>query len=343
MRERSERNGKELILLKKTDSITKAPLEMFTAADVEPKEVSWLWYPYIPFGKVTMLQGESGEGKSMFALNLAALLTRGDPLPFAADHHEPMKVIYLNSEDDADDTIVPRFIKANGVRENLFFISEHEKRLSFSDERINESIRMTGARAMIIDPLASYFGPDVSMNLANEVRPRFESLIKAGRSNDCAIIVVSHLNKAEGMNAKNRSNGSVDIIAAPRSMLVIGKPHDDENPDHRIMAHGKCNIAPLGSSILFSVGDGVVEFIDTVDITADQLVKAVGSGKLRETKQAAACRELQTLLASGSVPQKEIIARMNELGISQRTCELAKATLPIETIRVNGHSEWRLA
>ena len=99
-----------------------------------------------------------------------------------------MRVIYLNAEDDADDTVVPRFMKANGERSRLFFISEEKQRLNFSDDRIREAIVSTGAKACILDPLASYLGADVSMNLANEVRPRFESLIEVARETGCAII-----------------------------------------------------------------------------------------------------------------------------------------------------------
>lgn len=324
-------------------NLMRAPLEMYTAADVEPKEVKWLWYPYIPFGKVTLIQGDSGDGKSTFALNLAALLTRGDTFPFTGVSHEPMRVIYLNAEDDADDTVVPRFMKANGERSRLYFISEEKQRLNFSDDRIREAIVSTGARVCILDPLASYLGADVSMNLANEVRPRFESLIKVARETGCAIIVVIHMNKAEGMNAKYRASGSGDIVAAARSVVVIGRPRDAEGPDQRVMAHSKSNLAPLGSSILFSVSDGVVEFIDTVDITADQLVGAYGAAKARETKQAVARRELLDILSRGPMPQKEVMTRMSELGISQRTCELAKGTLPIESVREGGYFVWRLA
>ena len=322
------------------NNLIRAPLEMYTAADVEPKEVAWLWYPYIPFGKVTLIQGDPGDGKSTFALNLAAILTRGDTLPFTGVSHEPMRVIYLNAEDDADDTVVPRFIKANGVRSHLIFISEKKQRLDFSDYRIREAIVSTGARVCILDPLASYLGADVSMNLANEVRPRFESLIEVAKETGCAIIVIAHMNKMEGLNAKYRNSGSIDIVASVRSALVIGQSGDE--PSHRVLAHSKSNLAPTGDSILFSVSDGVVEFIDTIDITADQLVGAYGANKAKETKQAAARRELQDMLSEGQLPQKEIMARMSELGISQRTCELAKATLPIESVRVGDHFEWVL-
>ena len=97
-----------------------APLEIFTAAQVEPKEIKWLWYPYIPFGKLTMIIGDSGDGKSTFALNLAAILTRGDTLPFTEASNGPMNVIYINAEDDADDTVVPRFMKGEKAASHIF-------------------------------------------------------------------------------------------------------------------------------------------------------------------------------------------------------------------------------
>ena len=320
-----------------------APLETFTAAEVEPKEVSWLWYPYIPFGKVSVLAGDSGDGKSTFALNLAALFTRGGTLPLSEAFIEPMNVIYLNSEDAADDTVVPRFIKANGVLERLFFISEEKQRLNFADKRIRQAIVEKRAGVVIFDPLVSYLGSDVSMNLGNEVRPRTEYLIEAAKETGCAIIIVAHINKAEGMSAKNRTSGSGDIIAAARSAMLIARPPDDDNPDHRVLAHSKSNLARLGESILFSVGDGVVDFLDTIDVTADQLVKAVGATSPRETKQAVASRELRAMLSGGPKYQKEIMKRMSELGISQRTCELAKAKLPIQTTRGdNNSSVWML-
>lgn len=319
------------------------PLETFTAADVDPKEVNWLWYPYIPFGKVTVIAGDSGDGKSTFALNLAALFTRGGKLPLSEVSTEPMNVIYLNSEDAADDTVVPRFIKANGVRERLFFISEEKQRLNFADKRIRQAIVEKHARVVIFDPLVSYLGSDVSMNLGNEVRPRTEYLIEAAKATGCAIIIVAHINKAEGMSAKNRTSGSGDIIAAARSAMLIARAPDDDDFDHRVLAHSKSNLARLGESILFSVGNGVVDFLDTIDITADQLVKAVGATSPRETKQAVASRELRAMLSGGPMYQKEIMKRMSELGISQRTCELAKAKLPIQTVRgPNNLSVWKL-
>ena len=117
------------------------PLEVIKASEIEPKEVKWLWYPYIPFGKVTLLQGDPGDGKSKLMLSIAALLSKGDPLPFTdTDETEPMTIIYQTTEDDADDTVVPRFNAAGGIGENLIFIKEDVKSLSFGDNRIAEAI-----------------------------------------------------------------------------------------------------------------------------------------------------------------------------------------------------------
>lgn len=110
------------------------PLEVIKASEIEPKEVKWLWYPYIPYGKVTLLQGDPGDGKSKLMLSIAALLSKGEPLPFTeTEENEPMTIIYQTTEDDADDTVVPRFNSAGGNGENLIFIKEDEKSLSLGE------------------------------------------------------------------------------------------------------------------------------------------------------------------------------------------------------------------
>lgn len=119
------------------------PLEVVKASEIEPKEVKWLWYPYIPVGKVALLQGDPGDGKSKLMLSIAALLSKGEPLPFTeTEENEPMTIIYQTTEDDADDTVVPRFNSAGGNGENLIFIKEDEKSLSFGD-KLSRSLTCT--------------------------------------------------------------------------------------------------------------------------------------------------------------------------------------------------------
>ena len=158
------------------------PLEIIKASEIEPKEVKWLWYPYIPFGKVTLLQGDPGDGKSKLMLSIAALLSKGEPLPFTeTEENEPMTIIYQTTEDDADDTVVPRFNSAGGDGENLIFIKEDEKTLSFGDNRIREAIKKYNAKLLILDPLSSYIGENCSMNNDNETRAEFNHLIAVAK------------------------------------------------------------------------------------------------------------------------------------------------------------------
>ncbi|MBR3462970.1 MAG: AAA family ATPase, partial [Clostridiales bacterium] len=177
----------------------KKELKIISSTNVEVREINWLWYPFIPRGKVTILQGDPGEGKSTFMLTLAAYLTRGEALPFTdcGEPPDPITVLYQSTEDDYDDTIVPRFIKAGGIRDRLAFIDESEYPLTFDDDRILEGIKQTGAKLLVLDPLASYIG-DCSLNASNEVRQKFNALINAARETDCAIVVVNHMNKMPG-------------------------------------------------------------------------------------------------------------------------------------------------
>ena len=190
------------------------PLEIIKASEIEPKEVKWLWYPYIPFGKVTLLQGDPGDGKSKLMLSIAALLSKGEPIPFTeTEENEPMTIIYQTTEDDADDTVVPRFNSAGGDGENLIFIKEDEKTLSFGDNRIREAIEKYNAKLLILDPLSSYIGENCSMNNANETRAEFNHLIAVAKDTGCAIVIIAHMNK---MKDNRQGHHGAPLRPAPR-------------------------------------------------------------------------------------------------------------------------------
>lgn len=151
------------------------------------------------FGKVTLLQGDLGDGKSKLMLSLAALLSKGAPLPFADEDEsgEPMTVIYQTTEDDADDTVVPRFNSAGGDGDRLIFIKEDEKSLTFGDDRICEAVEKYNAKLLSLDPMSSYIGDICSMNNANETRAEFNHLIAVAKDTGCAIVIIAHMNKAK--------------------------------------------------------------------------------------------------------------------------------------------------
>ncbi|MBO5454798.1 MAG: tyrosine-type recombinase/integrase [Clostridia bacterium] len=126
-------------------------------SEVELQEVQWLWKPYIPFGKLVIIQGDPGEGKTTFALRLAAACSSGMALP-GMETTEPFNVIYQTAEDGLGDTIKPRLIEAGADENMVLNIIEDTDPLSLSDERIEKAITETGARLMILDPIQGYIG-----------------------------------------------------------------------------------------------------------------------------------------------------------------------------------------
>lgn len=147
-----------------------AELKIISMDEVPVEEVEWLWYPYITFGKLTIIHGDGGEGKTTLILQLAALLSRGEKLPCDSTEREPIKVIYQTAEDGLGDTIKPRLLAGNADCSQIKVIDESEATLTMLDERIEKAIVETGARALILDPVQAYIGAKVDMNRANEVR-----------------------------------------------------------------------------------------------------------------------------------------------------------------------------
>ncbi|MEQ2383915.1 AAA family ATPase, partial [Lachnospiraceae bacterium CLA-AA-H58] len=204
---------------------TAQPVPMLRMADVELTSVDWLWFPYIPFGKLTIIQGNPGEGKTYFAMRLAAACTNRKPLP-GMETLEPFNIIYQTAEDGLGDTVKPRLMEAEADLERVLVIDDRDTPLTLADERIARAIRENNARLVIIDPVQAFLGADVDMNRANEVRPIFRSLGDISQATGCAIVLIGHLNKAAGTQSTYRGLGSIDITAAVRSLLFIGKLKD---------------------------------------------------------------------------------------------------------------------
>ena len=145
-------------------------------SNVEVEEIKWVWYPYIPYGKITVVQGDPGEGKTTFVLALIALLTNGEPLPEEEQTNEPINVIYQTAEDGLNDTIKPRLLSVGANCERVLVIDENEIVLILSDERLEQAINETSAKVIVLDPIQAYLGSDVDMHRANEIRPIMKRL-----------------------------------------------------------------------------------------------------------------------------------------------------------------------
>ena len=299
-------------------------VKIIRMSDVELTPVDWLWKPYLPFGKLSVLQGNPGEGKTYFAMHLAAACTNGKLLP-NMERMEPFNVIYQTAEDGLGDTVKPRLIEAGADLDRVLVIDDSDVQLTLSDERIEKAIIENNAKLVIIDPIQAYLGADVDMNRANEVRPIFMRLGQVAQRTGCAILLIGHLNKAAGMQSLQRGLGSIDIAAAVRSVMFIGKLKHD--PTMRILTHEKSSLAPPGVSLAFSLGDeGGFRWVGEYDITADEMLS--GIEPQRETKTQQAKDLICALLAGGKqVLSEDIDKAALERGIPGRTVRDAKREL----------------
>lgn len=307
----------------------KVELKLIHMEDVVSKEVEWLWYPYIPYRKITIIEGDPGEGKTTLVLKLAAALSRDLPLPCGDDkEYEPIHIIYQTAEDGIEDTIKPRLEKAGADCSMIRVIDETDKELSMTDDRLEQAIIETGARLIILDSIQAYIGATVDMHRANEIRPVLKHLGIIAEKHNCAIILISHMNKASGSKSTYRGLGSIDIQATARSVLLVSRFRD--KPNIRIMAHDKSSLAPAGDAIGFEMTeDNGMVCIGPYDITIDELLFGnEGRGKkkldiaenfIKEyfgTNKVIPSNEIMMEAAKRSIKRNTLLSAKKKLGIT---------------------------
>ena len=297
----------------------KAKLNLIPMSEIAVQPVNWLWYPYIPFGKLTIIQGDPGEGKTTLALQIASDCSAG-----RIPGQEAFPVIYQTAEDGLGDTIKPRLLAAKADEQKIFCIDESHDFLTLMDSRLEEAIVKTGARLLILDPVQGYLKDGTDMNRANEVRKHMKSLASVAERTSCAIILVGHLNKAQGTSSSYRGLGSIDFRAAARSVLLVGRHRSNRNI--RVIVHDKSSLAPEGASKAFSLGteEGFYWVAGYEDVTADGLL----GGIVSDNKTDAAEQLICGMLSSGEmIPCEDIFAAAQEKDISRRTVNEAKKNL----------------
>ncbi|MBT9703780.1 AAA family ATPase [Eubacterium ramulus] len=322
-------------------------LKLINMEQVEVEKIDWLLYPFIPFGKVTIVQGDPGEGKTTMVLQIIAKLTKGEAvLPSNSDESaleektmdlEPVNVIYQTAEDGLGDTIKPRLLSAGADCSRVMVIDDNDQALTMMDARLEEAIIKTKARLVVLDPIQGFLGAAVDMHRANEIRPLMKRVAVLAEKYHCAIILIGHMNKNSNGKSSYRGLGSIDFKAAARSVLIVGRIKDE--PEIRVVCHVKSSLAPEGKSIAFRLDkDTGFEWIGEYDISADDLLSGDNRGqKIHEAKEF-----LKEILVSGSVAQTKVAEEAESRGIKKKTLWNAKKELEIESVKIGNQWFWML-
>lgn len=322
-------------------------LKLINMEQVEVEKIDWLLYPFIPFGKVTIVQGDPGEGKTTMVLQIIAKLTKGEAvLPSGSDEPaleektmdlEPVNVIYQTAEDGLGDTIKPRLLSAGADCSRVMVIDDNDQALTMMDARLEEAIIQTKARLVVLDPIQGFLGAAVDMHRANEIRPLMKRVAVLAEKYHCAIILIGHMNKNSNGKSSYRGLGSIDFQAAARSVLIVGRIKDE--PEIRVVCHVKSSLAPEGKSIAFRLDkDTGFEWIGEYDISADDLLSGDNRGqKIHEAKEF-----LKEILVSGSVAQTKVAEEAESRGIKKKTLWNAKKELEIESVKIGNQWFWML-
>ena len=327
-----------------TFCLAMAELDMQPLSEVQAEEIVWLWDPYIPLKKLTLVEGDPSSGKTYLLLAIAAAVTSGHSLPTqegkvdiptSCQHGN---VMYITAEDGVADTIRPRAEKV-GADLTRLFVPRNPQSFSLADPAIlSNAMRRYTPRLVVLDPLQAFLGAGIDMHRANEVRPLMTTLLALAIEHTCAIVAIRHWTKTPGGRAKHRGQGNVDFTAAARSALSIGESPEDDTL--RIMAHAKASLSKSGVSIVFSIHDEGLQWCGTSTLTADELSAAQPNKHHHQRKDA--MEWLRDYLREGPQPADMVIHAADAVGIRERTLKRAKEHLHVISLKDGKVWFWRL-
>ncbi|HEX8073221.1 MAG TPA: AAA family ATPase [Pyrinomonadaceae bacterium] len=308
-----------------------APLQIVRMADVQPETVRWLWPPYIAYGKLTLLEGDPGLGKSWLTCALAAAVSCGRGLP-GAGVFTPANVLMLSAEDGLGDTLRPRLDAVGADVARVFALAEPMTFDAAGLLRLEAAILHHNPALVIIDPLFAFTGGKVDIHRANECRAISAPLAAMAERCGCALVAVRHLGKSRGGgHALNAGIGSIDFTAAARSVLLVGQ--DPDEPTKRAIVQTKNNLAPLGSAIGYKLEESQFWWTGESDLTAGRILSLPSDEEERGTITDAV-DFLRTALSDGGRDNKALKDEAKQAGISEPTLRRAKERLKVRVRKV---------
>jgi hypothetical protein len=320
---------------------------------VQPERVEWLWRDRIPLGKLTIIDGDPGLGKSVLTLDLAARVSRGLAMPDGSPGRQG-GVVLLSAEDGLADTIRPRLDAADADCERILALDSvlaeggqgKERRLPVLPLDVSylaAAVKRVGALLAVVDPLTAFLGAEVNAHRDTDIRRALFQLVRLAEETGAAVVVVRHLNKGMGSNPLYRGGGSIGIIGAARSGLLVAK--DPDNPDRRVLASTKCNLAKLPASLAFDLtpadnGALRIGWMGESPQTAESLLAAPRDDEDRDAVHEAV-EVLRSILDGGPVPAEEAKKEARKAGIAERTLLRAKDLLAVKSRKAGFAGNWK--
>lgn len=320
-------------------------------SSVAPESVEWLWDGRIPCGKLTVLDGDPGLGKSTAAADIAARVSTGQPMPDGSGGGQPAGVVLLSAEDGLADTIVPRLMAAGADLSRILALDAcpdlqgedtHPPVLPDDLPHIRAAIERVSAKLMIIDPLMAYLSGDTNSHRDQDIRRVLFRMATLAEETGVAVVVVRHLNKSSGGPALYRGGGSIGIIGAARSGLLVASDPDDES--RRVLASTKSNLGAPPESLTFRLEKTELGVARTVwggasSHNANTLL-AMPSTDEEQTAVGEAKDFLRTVLTNGPISSKRVASEARDASISEKTLRRAKAVLGVVSTKTGMGGGW---
>ncbi|MBR1857773.1 MAG: AAA family ATPase [Oribacterium sp.] len=319
-------------------------------SDTELVDIEWCWKPLLPFGKISMIAGSGGDGKTTLILTVAAMLSNGMAPPALERGHllpsqpcEPINIFYLTNEDEVADSSLKRFKRAGGDDSRFFYSGELQKHMTLEEEDLKYVINKTKCRLIIIDPIQAFLPDGVQLTNQTKMRRVTTMLSNVAKDTGVAIVLVGHLNKNESSKIINKVGGTADLVASTRSVLLVEM--SNRHRDIRWVKVIKSNFdesdfTPIRlilddeRKLSFAEFEENDEESDDSDIT-DEDPRPV-------TKIERAMQILEVALSDGPVSVSAIHDLMEDEGIGDKTAQRAKTRIGAAQDYIDGTAVWKL-
>lgn len=315
--------------------------EYFKYSEVEEKEVEYLWYPYIPKGMVSILQGDPKCGKTFMLIDIISRITRGDNQPLSDLKFKEGSVILQNNDDPINYTLVPRLNKQGANLEKVIFIDEEKKKLTFKDlSRLENTIKEEKPLLVVIDPIQAFMGGADSNSMV-QVRETLSPLKRIAEENNCAIVLVQHLKKGSENKAIYKGAGSIDFVGFARSMLMVIR--DEETENERLFLHTCSNVSKEGNCLSYRISENGLEWLqDKGNVNVDEVVNIDTNTKYENAKNFI----LGAIASKGEISASELNHLCEVGGFSERTFNGARSILnkneKIYSTKKNNRTYWSI-